>query len=81
MHDTIIVRTQVPREWDFVKNHVITDTWVVSADGNKVELALVDAYPDDNMSWALPPDAARSLGESLIKYAGKAEARKRHQTV
>lgn len=79
MSDTIIVRTYLPREWEFVKNHVITDTWVVSEIAGKVELALVDAYPEDNMGWDLPPDAASSLGESLIKYAGKARARKGHQ--
>lgn len=69
MSDTIIVRTHLPQEWNLVKNHMITDTWVVYADAEKVCLALVDEYPHDNMDWDLPADAAMSLGESLIKYA------------
>ena len=76
MSDTITIRTQLSQEWDFIKNHIITDTWIVYADADKVCLALIGGHPDDNRDWDLPTDAAKSLGESLIKYAHAAKPAK-----
>lgn len=74
--DSVVVRTHYSREWNVLKSFV-TDTWLVGVNGDNVSVVLVDdQYADHNLDWDFPPDAAKSLGESLIKHAINAKARK-----
>lgn len=76
MSDTITIRTHFPSDWKFGGNNPTCETWVFDVRGDKVSVQLFGEDPDDNLDWEFPSEAARSLGESLIKYAFVADSRK-----
>ena len=75
MSHTVTIRTHLSSEWNCANDSTFADTWIVDADSNTVFLTLIGDDSNENIHQSFPPEAATSLGESLIRYAQMVKAK------